>query len=556
MIWEILHPAVTELIQNGRQRGYVTFDQLNAQLPDEYIAPKMIDDLLARFEAHQIRVVDRVNVPPKNGSKHAASSPGSLDDDLLQELPDPVHKEVDDPIRMYLCQMGQIRLLTRDEELRLAKKIELTRIILRRKILENDYAIAAVVDTLELVESGQLPFDRTMRISTAESNARSAITARIPTNLATIRNLLNYNQETWDQLERPGRKSKALGNKLKVLIHNRRKKMATLIEELTLRTSRVQPLINKLQALSNKMTQLEKQLARAPHNNTDPDAIKVMGEELTGLRSLVMDEPIELRKSVREILSVLQVYDHARRDLTDGNLRLVVSIAKKYRNRGLSFLDLIQEGNTGLIRAVDKYEYKRGYKFSTYATWWIRQAVTRAIADHSRTIRIPVHVTAMVSKLRVVTEKLMQDLGREPKTEEIAKVAQLSASEVRHITKISRQPSSIDRPVGESEDSDFGDFIEDESLVKPSEKASAGILQGRIDQVLQTLTYREREIIRLRYGIGDGFTYTLEEVGRIFKITRERVRQVEAAALRKLRHPVRSRRLAGFFDDSWVGDMD
>jgi RNA polymerase primary sigma factor len=274
----------------------------------------------------------------------------------------------------------------------------------------------------------------------------------------------------------------------------------------------------------------------------------VMKEELAGLRSLVLEEPDELKARVDDIKVVFEEYEQAKRDLSGGNLRLVVSIAKKYRNRGLSFLDIIQEGNTGLMRAVDKYEYKRGYKFSTYATWWIRQAITRAIADHARTIRIPVHMIETMSKLRTIAKNLLQRLGREPTIEEIAEEAEMSVAEARRVMKISRHPISLDRPVGESEDSYFGDFIEDDTAESPTDSTAQQMLSQRIDGVLKTLTYREREIIKLRYGIGDGYTYTLEEVGRIFKVTRERVRQVEAKALRKLQHPVRARKLAGFLD--------
>ena len=241
-------------------------------------------------------------------------------------------------------------------------------------------------------------------------------------------------------------------------------------------------------------------------------------------------------------------YEQAKRDLSAGNLRLVVSIAKKYRNRGLPFLDIIQEGNTGLMRAVDKYEYKRGYKFSTYATWWIRQAITRAIADHARTIRVPVHMIETMSKLRSIQKHLLQELGREPTLEELADRADMPLEETRRVMKISKHPISLDRPVGESEDSQFGDFIEDERLGSPSDQASNDMLRQRINDVLKTLTYREREILKLRYGIGDGYTYTLEEVGRIFKVTRERVRQVESKAIRKLQHPVRRKRLSSFMN--------
>jgi len=251
---------------------------------------------------------------------------------------------------------------------------------------------------------------------------------------------------------------------------------------------------------------------------------------------------------VKAVQKVFNDYEQAKRELSGGNLRLVVSISKKYRNRGLSFLDIIQEGNTGLMRAVDKYEYRRGYKFSTYATWWIRQAITRAIADHARTIRIPVHMIETMSKLRNISKRLVQDLGREPTIEEIAEEAGMSVSEARRVLKISRHPISLDRTVGESEDSYFGDFVEDETAENPVETAGTEMLKDRIEEVLKTLTYREREIIKLRYGIGDGYTYTLEEVGRIFKVTRERVRQVEAKAIRKLQHPVRARKLEGFLE--------
>ncbi|MEJ7594194.1 MAG: RNA polymerase sigma factor RpoD [Planctomycetaceae bacterium] len=241
-------------------------------------------------------------------------------------------------------------------------------------------------------------------------------------------------------------------------------------------------------------------------------------------------------------------YDKAMRDLSGGNLRLVVSIAKKYRNRGMTFLDLIQEGNTGLMRAVDKYEYRRGYKFSTYATWWIRQAITRAIADQARTIRVPVHMIETMTRLRAASRTLLQDNGREPTVEEMAELAGVPMEEARRVMRISRQPISLDKPIGESDDSAFGDFLEDRSTDSPVSNAASEMLKDKIDTVLKTLTYREREIIKLRYGLGDGYTYTLEEVGRIFKVTRERVRQIEAKAVRKLQHPVRSRQLQGFLE--------
>ena len=261
---------------------------------------------------------------------------------------------------------------------------------------------------------------------------------------------------------------------------------------------------------------------------------------------LTQESPSSLRKRLEVVTQQFSDYEHVKRQLSSGNLRLVVSIAKKYRNRGLSFLDLIQEGNTGLMRAVDKYEYRRGFKFSTYATWWIRQAITRAIADQARTIRIPVHMIDVLSKLRNAAKRKQQELGREPTTEEISIEAGIELEETRRVLNIGRHPVSLDRPVGESEDASFGEFIEDAGTESPVHTASNGLLRQKIESLLKTLTYREREIIRLRYGLGDGYTYTLEEVGRIFKVTRERVRQIEAKAVKKLQHPVRSKHLQGF----------
>lgn len=598
-----LNPAVLELIAAGQQHGLITFDQLNALLPDNYVDPDKLDELLVLFSRLGITLVDPKHIPasamPKNsvaaatalgltpeppkakaptkaaaapaggaaGAEEAKSDDDSEDDDeeetseelltkeqakaeIAKALSESGHKRIDDPVRMYLTQMGEISLLTRDEEIRLAKKIETCRYLFRRLVLQNDYSVKTCVETLEMVHEGDLPFDRTMKISTAEEDAKAKIAARIPNNLKTIKRMLLLNGMDWDAMEEAGRMTKAETVEVLERIAVRRRKMTTLIEELSLRTSKVQPMLKKLLSIVKKMDDLRKTLAKADEfpDRYDPEDIMVMREELAGLRSLVLCEPDELKNMVTDVTTVFDEYEEAKRDLSGGNLRLVVSIAKKYRNRGLSFLDIIQEGNTGLMRAVDKYEYKRGYKFSTYATWWIRQAITRAIADHARTIRIPVHMIETMSKLRNIAKNLLQDLGREPTIEEIAEAASMPVVEARRVMKISRHPISLDRPVGESEDSYFGDFIEDTKASNPSESATSDMLRQRIEQVLKTLTYREREIIKLRYGIGDGYTYTLEEVGRIFKVTRERVRQVEAKAIRKLQHPVRSRKLVGFVD--------
>jgi len=296
-------------------------------------------------------------------------------------------------------------------------------------------------------------------------------------------------------------------------------------------------------------TRMERIQGRLREIADDPTAIRertTLRRELYDLMLQTQESPNSLRNRCDAFRRQFDDYELVKRKLSSGNLRLVVSIAKKYRNRGLSFLDLIQEGNTGLMRAVDKYEYRRGFKFSTYATWWIRQAITRAIADQARTIRIPVHMIDVLSKLRNIQKSLLQELRRNPTTEEIARRADLTIDEVKRVMDIGRHPVSLDRPVGDGEDSSFGEFIEDASSDNPVRNANNGILRQKINSLLKTLTYREREIIRLRYGLGDGYTYTLEEVGRIFKVTRERVRQIEAKAVRKLQHPVRSEQLAGF----------
>ena len=622
-----LHPALQQLLSAARQRGWLSYEELNNTLPDEMVDPIQLDELMVTIDAMGLELIDELEYRarlhrqsiqrgdepghnPLTGTPLAGMGPGlprpframsvaggersietaalqnsiargnmpapsaealsqaekdvaeaeALDPETLQrELEDsdePGGRRIDDPVRMYLSQMGAIPLLTRDEEIRLAKKIETTRMIFRRRCLESDYIVQQAVLTLKQVDSGELPFDRTMRISTLDDQAKEKIAKRIPSNVRTIERLLDLNREDWASLEsldaaRDARRAAPIRERMAL----RRRRMAALTEELCLRTGRIVPLMRKLRSISKKLLDLSVQIDRAQTGDAraqrrESDDLSVLREELSGLRALVLEEPGALDARVRAIGTVFWEYEQAKRDLSGGNLRLVVSIAKKYRNRGLSFLDIIQEGNTGLMRAVDKYEYKRGYKFSTYATWWIRQAITRAIADHARTIRIPVHMIETMSKLRTIQKNVLQATGVEPTLEELAERAAMSIPEVRRVLKISKQPVSLDRPVGESEDSYFGDFIEDESQEAPSHIAAQDMLKARIEAVLKTLTYREREIIKLRYGIGDGYTYTLEEVGRIFKVTRERVRQVEAKAIRKLQHPVRARKLQGFVDAS------
>jgi len=548
-----IEKTIKSIVVKAKKKGFLSYEELNDTLPDEIISPARLDSLLMTFDEMGIRLLDDADAAKETDDsfEEGADKVGSseVEDDLALEaaLTETEVRKIDDPIRMYLTQMGEIPLLTREEEINLAKKIELTRLAFRRKVLESDYCSRAAVEILQQVDEGTLPFDRTMKMSSGEAQERAVIKGRIPINVDTVNKLLDLNADIFASLSQSDDED-AIKRGTKQ-IHRNRRKIASLLEELSLRTSRIQPMMKKLQGIQYKLLQLQGLIDAGPTDDYDHEDIEAMKQESRGMQELILETPAQLNKRLRAVEAVHTQYEEAKRNLSGGNLRLVVSIAKKYRNRGLSFLDIIQEGNTGLMRAVDKYEYRRGYKFSTYATWWIRQAITRAIADHARTIRIPVHMIETMSKLRTISKNLLQKLGREATIEEIAEEAKMSVSETRRVLKISKHPFSLDRPIGESEDSYFGDFIEDDTAESPVQSATQEMLKDRIEEVLKTLTYREREIIKLRYGIGDGYTYTLEEVGRIFKVTRERVRQVEAKAIRKLQHPVRARKLEGFMDD-------
>ncbi len=453
----------------------------------------------------------------------------------------------DDPVRMYLTQMGEIPLLTRKEEIALAKKIEITRAKFRCKLLACDYVIQIAVKILNRVHKGELPFDRTVQVSVTDHLEKDQILGRLPHNLRTIESLLRRNRADYrtalSKSAKPNHRRDAWSRLAKG-----RLRAVKLVEELGLRTQRIEPLIRTLEDFSRRIDELRGMIAQHKKNRLPAADRQNWLKEYRTILIVAQETPTSLRNRVKYLRHIFSEYQHAKRGLSEGNLRLVVSIAKKYRNRGLSFLDLIQEGNAGLMRAVDKFEYRRGFKFCTYATWWIRQAITRAVADQSRTIRIPVHMVETMSRVRNVSRQLLQELGREPTIEETANASGTAVDETRRVLAMSRYPISLDRPVGNSEDSHFGDLLPDGGAENPAVGAAQEMLRGRIAKVLKTLSYREREIIKLRYGLGDGYSYTLEEVGHIFKVTRERIRQIEAKAVRKLQQPSRSQELVGFLD--------
>ncbi|MBI2480945.1 MAG: sigma-70 family RNA polymerase sigma factor [Planctomycetia bacterium] len=537
------------LVAKGKAQGYLTYDEVNAYLPDEDINPEKLDTLLSSLEELGIELVEEA---PDDGFDDEDLRKSPTAEELQDKEDGPpllaaedLPKLSDDPIRMYLSQMAVIPLLTRDEEISLAKKIELTRKLFRRTLLSCDYAIRRTVETLTKVYHGELPFDRTIKVSLTEQLTKEQILARMPLNLKSLERLLDLNKRDFAKLIRKSTTPEE-SREIRKSFLRRRKKCLQLVEELSLRTRRVHPLMKELEHISARMEQIRGRLDTIGADEMFREERANLRRELRDLMMMTQESPRGLKRRCITVRRQYTEYEAVKRQLSSGNLRLVVSIAKKYRNRGLSFLDLIQEGNTGLMRAVDKYEYRRGFKFSTYATWWIRQAITRAIADQARTIRIPVHMIDVLSKLRNIQKNMQQEMRREPTTEEIARRAGFSLDEVKRVLDIGRHPVSLDRPVGEGDDCSFGEFIEDATSDNPIKNASNGILRDKIEGLLKTLTYREREIVRLRYGLGDGYTYTLEEVGRIFKVTRERVRQIEAKALRKLQHPVRSQQLEGF----------
>ncbi len=539
--WEELEPEIIELIKEGIDQGSLSFDEINQKLPDEMIPPEKLDRILMILDEAGVNLYDDADVE----GTMSADEEEDIEDEIEAELPSVSDTEqIDDPVRMYLTQMGEIPLLSREEEINLAKKIELTRKRYRKYLLANTRALEMAMETLEELEEGELAFDRTLKSTASLDVTEEEMMEQIPGIVEELEEIIEQNREDFEEML--DAESEEEKEELLKEIENRAHEGVIKVEEMNLQTKRIRPILDEFFEIVEEFDEIETELENMEETRANREPIKKLKRKHRKLQIKAAETPEQLRERKEGLEERLDGYNRAKQQLSSGNLRLVVSVAKKYRNRGISFLDLIQEGNTGLMKAVEKYEYRRGYKFSTYATWWIRQAITRAIADQGRTIRIPVHMIETISHLRRISKKLVQEKGREPTIPEIAEECGISEREAKRVMEIARNPISLDRPIGDGEDSEFGDFIEDESIENPSSIATQDLLKEKVKKVLQMLSFREREIIKLRYGIGTGYSYTLEEVGRIFKVTRERVRQIEAKAVEKLQKPIRSRKLEGF----------
>lgn len=580
--------SLKRLIEIGKNKGYITYDELNDDLPDEFASSEEnIDDLMMMFEELDIMVVDEASKEEIEKSRKAKKAELKADEGDNQRF-DATESasRVSDPVKMYLKEMGCISLLTREGEVEIAKRIEAGEMEALNALLECSVGIEHIIELAEQLREGNIKLKEVINDLDDEENYSQVGEQKdsLLNIIDEIRLLHEDTRRARRDLEKP-RCSDAKKKRLTAEIEEKRARIFELIGSFRLEKRQLDEMVENLNRLVAQMEMAEKDMAecmlraggkpisslkkcfaKIPKTAKEDHVISPIGltkSELLALKPKIdaVEEVMgrvqeqtsmgsrELRETLRSVEISLEKAKRAKSELIEANLRLVVSIAKKYTNRGLQFLDLIQEGNIGLMKAVDKFEYQRGYKFSTYATWWIRQAITRAIADQARTIRIPVHMIETINKLIRTSRYLVQEHGREPTPEEIAEKMEFPLDKVRKVLKIAKEPISLETPIGEEEDSHLGDFIEDKRVVSPSDAVVNFNLAEQTRTVLTTLTPREEKVLRMRFGIGEKADHTLEEVGRDFDVTRERIRQIEAKALRKLRHPSRSRRLKGFIEN-------